>query len=325
MIIVTGGAGFIGSAVIWALNERGIDDILVVDSLDHDEKEHNLAPLQYRQIVDGATFREQLQQGLYDISGVEAVIHEGAITSTTEQNWTLLEDVNIAFSQEVIRWCVDREVRCVYVSSGAVYGDGSHGYSDDPGLFDVLEPLNLYGKSKLLVDIWARDAGYLDTVVGLRYFNVFGPNEWHKGDMRSVVVKKYEQLQRDGVVELFRSYRDDIRDGEQMRDFVYVKDAVAATLHFIDHPDRAGIYNIGTGVERTWNDVAHAMFAAAEKEPNIRYIPMPESLRQQYQYSTCADVARLRSAGFVAPFLSLEDAIRDYAQVYLEPHHHLGE
>ncbi len=331
MIIVTGGAGFIGSGLIWGLNKRGEEDILVVDSVDHKEKEHNLAALKYEERMDGKEFREELLAGGLDNKGVSAVLHMGAISSTTEQSWGKLENVNVAFSQEIIRWCADKGVRCVYASSGATYGDGGGGYGDDHELFDDLKPLNLYGQSKLMVDIWARDGGYLQEVVGLRYFNVFGPNEYHKGHMRSVVVKKFEQLEREGVIELFKSNDPRYADGEQKRDFLYVKDAVAATLHFLDRPDEAGVFNIGTGEARTWNDVAAAMLEALGKDPaaslraNVRYVDIPSELAEQYQNYTQADITKLRVAGFSQKMISLEEAVKDYVQNYLLNHLHLGE
>jgi ADP-L-glycero-D-manno-heptose 6-epimerase len=325
MIIVTGGTGFIGSAVVWALNKRGDNDIVIVDWLDHPEKEHNVAPLRYEKLIGGDEFREQLVQGDFDEANVSAVIHLGAISSTAEQDWSKLQDNNVDFSQEVIRWCVDRGVRCVYASSGAVYGKGEAGYSDDTELFERLAPLNLYGKSKLMVDIWVRDGGYLDQVAGLRYFNVFGPNEYHKEHMRSVIAKKFEEVRGRSVIELFASDNPEYKDGEQMRDFLYVTDAVAATLHFVDTPDAAGIFNVGTGAARTWNDVATAMFAALGKKPDIRYIEMPVELAEQYQYFTQADTTRLKGAGFSQKMVSLEDAVSDYVGNYLAPHRHLGE
>jgi ADP-L-glycero-D-manno-heptose 6-epimerase len=325
MIIVTGGTGFIGSAAVWALNERGRDDILIVDYLDHPEKEHNVAPLRYEQLIGGDAFRKQLQEGDFNDRGVEAIIHLGAISSTTETDWEKLKDNNIEFSQEVIRWCVDRDVRCVYASSGAVYGGGEKGYSDEPELFEQLAPLNLYGKSKLAVDIWARDAGYLDRVVGLRYFNVFGPNEYHKEHMRSVIAKKFDEVHERGVIELFASDNPHYKDGEQQRDFLYITDAVAATLHFLDEPSAHGVFNIGTGGARTWNDVAKAMFAALDRKPNIRYIDLPAQLRGKYQYFTQADTARLKDSGFSLKMKRLEDATADYIKNYLVPHRHLGE
>jgi ADP-L-glycero-D-manno-heptose 6-epimerase len=325
MVIVTGGTGFIGSAVVWALNQRGENDILIVDFLDHAEKEHNVAPLTYERLIGGDEFRDGLAAGDFDNKNVSAIIHLGAISSTTEQDWEKLQHNNVDFSQEVIRWCADHGVRCDYASSGAVYGAGEAGYSDEHGLFEKLVPLNLYGKSKLLVDIWARDAGYLDQVVGLRYFNVFGPNEYHKDHMRSVVVKKFDELQEKGSIELFASGNPEYKDGEQMRDFLYVTDAVAATLHFVDTPGENGVFNVGTGKARTWNDVAGAMFAALNKEPDIRYIDMPKELAKQYQYFTQADIGKLKSAGFSQSMVGLEEAVGDYVKNYLVPHKHLGE
>jgi ADP-L-glycero-D-manno-heptose 6-epimerase len=322
MIIITGGAGFIGSALVGALNKRGRSDLLVVDRLDHDEKEHNLSALKYEQLIDGTDFRKGLREGLFDQKKVEAVFHLAAITSTTERDWALFEDVNINFSQEVVRWCVDRAVRCVYISSGATYGDGSEGYSDDHDLFDRLKPLNDYGRSKLLVDIWARDGGYLNQVAGIRYFNVFGPNEYHKGAMRSVIAKKFEQMQKDGVIELFRSNNEKFGDGEQMRDFIYVKDAVDATLHFLDNKQACGVFNVGTGVARTWNDVAKAMFNAAGKKVEIKYIDLPAELKGQYQDFTQAEITKLRGVGFQKSFMTIEEAIGDYVKNYLMEHAH---
>ena len=331
MIVVTGGAGFIGSGLVWGLNRRGVNDILIVDEASHQEQEHNLAALKYEAVIDGDSFREKLAQDFFDEGEIEAVLHMGAISSTTEESWEKLEDVNIAFAQEVIRWCADRKVRCIYASSGATYGAGRQGYSDQHEMFDSLKPLNLYGKSKLMVDIWARDGGYLQEIVGLRYFNVFGPNEYHKGYMRSVVVKKFEQLKQEGVIELFKSNNSQYADGEQKRDFLYVKDAVAATLHFVDNPGEAGVFNIGTGEARTWNDVAAAMFAALGKDGatsprgNVRYIDLPPELMRQYQNYTQADISKLRAAGFSQKMISLEEAVKDYVQNYLLNHLHLGE
>lgn len=331
MIIVTGGAGFIGSGLVWGLNKRGKEDILVVDSVDHKEKEHNLAVLKYEALISGKDLRAKLAEDYFDDGEIEAILHMGAISSTTEQNWKKLSDVNIAFSQEIIRWCADRGVRCVYASSGATYGDGRGGYSDDHELFDDLKPLNLYGKSKLMLDIWARDGGYLQDVVGLRYFNVFGPNEYHKGHMRSVVAKKFEQLKQDGTVELFKSNSPQYADGEQKRDFLYVKDAVAATLYFLDNPRGAGVFNVGTGEARTWNDMAAAMLAALGKDgvsslrANVGYVDIPPELAEQYQNYTQADITKLRAAGFSQKMISLEEAVKDYVQNYLLNHSHLGE
>lgn len=326
MIIVTGGAGLIGSATVWALNERGRDDIVIVDDIDHDEKEHNVGHLTYDQLIGIADFRSQLLSGEWDNADVEAIIHLGACSSTTEQNWDYLLDNNVEYTKDVIRWCADHAVRCVYASSAATYGNGENGYDDHHSLFDTLTPLNLYGKSKLLVDIWARDGGYLDRAVGLRYFNVFGPNEWHKGSMRSVVAVKYPELAAGKPITLFKSYKEGYGDGEQKRDFVYVKDAVRATLFFIDNPEPVGVFNVGMGVARTWLDLARAMFAALGKPEHIEFIPMPDNLKNQYQYFTQANIQKLIAAGFnTTSNYSLEAAVQEYIQDHLEPHCHLGE
>ncbi len=333
MIIITGGAGFIGSALVWALNKRGEENIIIVDEVDHDEKENNIGHLKYEERIGIKDFRERLLQGEFNEKGVQAILHMGACSDTTETDWEYLKDNNAEYSKDVIRWCVDRSVRCIYASSGATYGDGSKGYSDEHELFDDLEPLNLYGKSKLLVDIWTRDAGYLDQVVGLRYFNVFGPNEYHKEHMRSVIAKRYPEIAAGQPMRLFKSNTPELADGEQKRDFIYVKDAVAATLFFLDTPDIGGVFNVGTGQARTWNDVAKAMFTALGRKPYIEYIDMPENLRGQYQNLTQADISKLAAVGY-GPSTSLrinhstmklEDAINEYVTKYLIPNRHLGE
>ncbi len=326
MIIVTGAAGFIGSATVWALNERGREDILLVDDVDHDEKEHNIGHLKYEQMVGIKEFRTQLLAGEFDSKGIEAIIHLGACSATTETNWEYLEDNNVEYTKDVIRWCQTHSVRCIYASSAATYGNGELGYDDDHDLFESLVPLNLYGKSKLLVDIWARDGKFLDQAVGLRYFNVFGPNEWHKEAMMSVIAKKYPDVAAGKPMGLFKSYNKEYGDGEQKRDFVYVKDAVRATLFFLENEQFGGVYNVGTGVARSWLDVARAMFAACGIAENIEFIDMPDELRSQYQYFTQADCKKLEGTGFdTSQNHSLEHAITEYVQDYLAPHRHLGE
>ncbi len=325
-VVVTGGAGFIGSATVAELNNRGIEDIIIVDDVDHEEKEHNIGHLRHDRLIGIAEFREQLLAGDFDSEGIDAIIHLGACSATTETNWEYLLDNNVEYTKDIIRWCQTRGVRCVYASSAATYGNGEKGYSDEHKLFDELMPLNLYGKSKLLVDIWARDGGYLNEAAGLRYFNVFGPNEWHKEDMRSVVAKKYPEIADGKPMTLFKSYEEGYKDGEQKRDFLYVKDAVRATLFFVDHADIGGVYNIGTGIARTWLDVARAMFAAANLEEKIEFIDMPDMLKNQYQYFTQADTKKLEIAGFDASEnYTLEKAVTEYIQRYLAPHTHLGE
>ena len=324
MIIVTGGTGFIGSAIVWGLNERGIEDVLVVDKVADEAQMRNLKPLSYSEVISGEEFREKLSSGYFDDKEVEGIIHLGAISSTLVQDWDKFQDANVDFSKEIIEWCVKHNVRCVYASSGATYGDGSHGYDDSHEGFDILEPLNPYGKSKLIVDMWARDEGYLDSVVGLRYFNVFGPNEYHKGDMRSVVAKKFPDASEGKSIKLFKSYDKEYEDGGQMRDFVYVKDVVDVTLFFLENPEIGGVFNVGTGIARSWNDVARALFSAVDKKENIEYIDMPVELQSQYQNFTQADISKLRSVGYDTEMTTLEDAISDYVLHYLVGNTYLG-
>lgn len=324
MIIVTGGAGFIGSVIVAELNARGHEDILVVDNVDHEQKELNLKPLRFIEVVPIAEFRSQLNQGSYDQAGVSGILHLGACSDTTEHNWDYLQDNNVDYSKELIRWSSKHDVRCIYASSAATYGDGALGFSDDHALFDDFVPLNPYGKSKLLVDIWARDEGLLEQAAGIRYFNVFGPNEWHKGGMRSVVNKKFPDIRDDQPFTLFKSYHPEYPDGGQERDFIYVKDAVDISLWLLDNSTANGVFNVGTGIARTWNDLARAMFKALGKPEKIAYIDMPDGLRDQYQYHTKADISKLRSAGYNKPFTSLEDAIEDYIREHLLPNRHLG-
>lgn len=325
MIIVTGGAGFIGSVVVAALNQRGHDDILIVDQVNHPRKERNLQPLNYKRMLGIGEFQSALLTGELDNAEIGGVIHLGACSDTSEHDWTYLRENNVEYSKTIIRWCLDRSIRCVYASSAATYGDGELGFDDAHDLFDRLTPLNPYGKSKLLVDIWARNEGLLDRVAGIRYFNVFGPNEWHKGSMRSVINKKYPDIRDIGSISLFKSCHPDYGHGDQERDFIYVKDAVEMTLWLFECPEINGVFNVGTGRARTWNDVANAMFAAVGKTPQIEYVDMPEDLAKQYQYHTEARMAKIMQAGYDRELTSLEDSIADYVQNYLAPDRHYGE
>ncbi len=323
MIIVTGGAGFIGSAIVAGLNSRGIDDIVIVDILGSDEKWKNLRRLRFADYVEADDFLEMLTAGKIDWP-VEVIFHMGACSDTTERNASYMIQNNYDFSKLLANWATGRGLRFIYASSAATYGDGSEGFSDDEAGLDKLQPLNIYGYSKQMFDLWAIRAGLLKRIVGLKYFNVFGPNEYHKGEMRSFVVKAFEQINAAGKVGLFKSHRSDYADGEQKRDFLYIKDAVDMTLFFLDNRKIAGIFNIGTGQARTWNDLANATFAAMNKEPNIEYIPMPEKLRDKYQYFTQADITKLGTAGYDKEQTSLEDAIKDYVQNYLQKDEYLS-
>jgi len=317
MIIVTGGAGFIGSTLIAALNKRQITDILVVDELGTDQKWKNLRNLSFADYVEKDDFLEMVIEDKLD-SSVESVFHLGACSDTTETNASFLIKNNYEYSKLLAQWATDAGVRFIYASSAATYGDGSAGFSDDQEKMENLKPLNIYGYSKHLFDLWVRRAGLLKKLVGLKYFNVYGPNEYHKADMRSFVIKAFEQINATGKVRLFKSYKPEYADGEQKRDFIYVKDAVDMTLFFYDNPKINGLFNIGTGKARSWNDLVKAVFAAMGKKPNIEYIDMPESIRDQYQYFTEADITNLRKAGYDKEITTLEDAIKDYVRNYLQ-------
>lgn len=310
--IVTGAAGFIGSNIVATLNERGEDNILAVDILGKDEKWKNLVGLRYSDYIEGDAFRLALQQDT--LAKVDAVFHMGACSATTETDASYLVDNNYRFTRELCEWCLRNEVRFIYASSGATYGDGSLGYSDDDEMTWKLKPLNMYGYSKHMFDLWALRNNLQNEIVGLKFFNVYGPREDHKGDMRSVVHKAFGQIRDAGSVKLFKSYRPDYKDGEQVRDFVYVKDAVEVCLHFARNRRASGIFNVGTGTCRTWLDLARATFAALGKEPHIEFIDMPESLRAKYQYRTEADIRKLRAVGYTGAMTTLEAGISDYAQ-----------
>lgn len=314
-VIVTGGAGFIGSNLVKALNDRGVTDILVVDHLDKPGKRRNLELIRFREYADKAEFRQQLRAG--KVPDARAVFHMGACSSTTETDEAYLDDNNYRYTRELCEWCLRMGARFIYASSAATYGDGSRGYSDGDSVTPTLQPLNGYGKSKLKFDLWALTSGAIQRVAGLKYFNVYGPGEDHKGAMRSMVNKAYGQIRQSGECGLFKSYRPDYRDGEQDRDFIYVSDAVAATLFFYDRPEICGLYNCGTGIARTWLDLARALFAAMNRPAKIRFIEMPEEIREKYQYHTQADMTKLRRAGYAAPFLSIEEGVRRYVEDYL--------
>ena len=321
-VLVTGGAGFIGSALVWALNRRGCERIVVCDRLGTDEKWRNLTPLRFADYVEADDLLPRLQNGA--LGKFDLILHMGACSSTTERDAGFLIRNNYEFTKDLATWALARtarrqKTRFVHASSAATYGDGSAGMDDDDSQLDKLRPLNMYGCSKHLFDLHARRAGFLDRIAGLKYFNVFGPNEEHKGDMRSLVHKSFGQVRETGAIRLFKSHRSGYRDGEQKRDFLYVKDAVAMTLHLAATPKANGLFNIGSGQARTWNDLANAVFAALKRKPNIQFIEMPEAIRDKYQYFTQANLARLRAAGYTAPVTSLEDAVTDYVRNYLVP------
>jgi ADP-L-glycero-D-manno-heptose 6-epimerase len=310
-IVVTGAGGFIGRNIAAELNARGHDDLLLVDYLGKEEKWRNLRGLDFEDILNPAAFLERLESG--KLSDIDAIIHMGACSATTERDADYLVENNYRYTRTLCEWSLIQKVRFIYASSAATYGDGSKGYSDTTPLED-LRPLNMYGYSKQMFDLWAQKHGHFDRIAGLKYFNVYGPYEDHKGDMRSMVHKAWGQIRQTGKVKLFKSYKPEYGDGEQMRDFVYVKDAVKATLHFLDHRETSGLFNCGTGKARSWKDLMNAVFTAMQVKPDIEFIEMPEILRGKYQYFTEADMTKFRKAAYATPFTSLEDAVLDYVK-----------
>ena len=324
MYIVTGGAGLIGSAVVAALNARGINDILVVDHLGTSDKWKNLAPLAYDDYLEKDVFREKLLKGEFG-SAVEGVFHLGACSSTTERDASYLIDNNFRYTAELAEFCVSKGIRMVYASSCATYGDGSKGYVDDDDRIEKLRPMNMYGYSKQMFDLYAKKRNWLKQLVGCKFSNVYGPNERHKGEMRSVVLRAFEQITADGKLRLFKSYKKEYADGESMRDFLYVKDAVDMVLHLFGCSRANGLFNIGSGKAETWNSLGKAVFDALGKEVNIEYIDMPEHLKDRYQYYTKAEMDKFYSTGYDREIFSLQEAVRDYVVNYLLPGKYLGD
>lgn len=315
MYIVTGGAGFIGSALIWKLNQEGVDDILVVDSLGAGEKWRNLVNRRYADYLHKTTFLQMLQRGAFE--NVDAILHMGACSSTTEQDAEYLMENNYRYTKVLAEHCLRNRIRFIYASSAATYGDGSLGFDDDPAGLDGLKPMNMYGYSKHLFDLWALRNNHLARMVGLKFFNVFGPNEYHKGDMMSVVRKAFAQITETGRLRLFKSHRPDYAHGEQKRDFIYVKDCAGVVWWLLEHPEVNGIYNLGRGRAQSWNELAAAVFTAMGRPVAVEYIDMPEALREKYQYFTQARLDRLTSAGCPAQFADLGAAVADYVRNYL--------
>lgn len=342
-IIVTGGAGFIGSAVVWRLNELGYDDILVVDRMDETDKWKNLVPLKFADYIGADDFIGEIEE----FNDYDCVFHLGACSSTTETDSEYMFRNNFEYTKIVASWAVLNDIRFIYASSAATYGDGSAGMADGIDGLDKLRPLNIYGYSKHIFDQFAARQGLFDYIVGLKYFNVFGPNENHKGDMRSLVNKAFEQIRETGRLKLFKSHNPIYADGEFGRDFVYIKDAVDMTVHFIEAKaltdvraknkgvqntrkgrrawNNGGLYNVGSGRMNTWNALADAIFKALDLPRNVEFVDMPEHLRPRYQYHTQADLARIRAAGYTAETTQLDVAVADYVQNYLIPGRHLGD
>lgn len=323
MIIVTGGAGFIGSAIVWRLNELGTDKIIIVDELGTDEKWKNLVGLKFEEFVHKQDFIDHIRNEKI-LFKIDAILHLGANSSTTEKDADHLMTNNYRYTENLARFCLKNDVRFIYASSAATYGDGENGFDDDEKKLETLRPLNMYGYSKQLFDLWAKRHGAFNKIVGLKYFNVYGPNEYHKGDMRSVVHKAFEQIRETGKVRLFKSRKPEFKDGEQMRDFVYIKDAVDMTLYFLNKKDKNGLFNVGAGKARTWNDLVTALFKALDKEVSIEYIDLPDTIADKYQYFTEANLDKIKGTGYNSPVTSLEDGVTDYVKNYLLKNSYLG-
>ena len=323
MIVVTGAAGFIGSAIVWRLNTHGKEDIVIVDELGMEEKWKNLVALKYSDFIHKDDFIAMILDDEVPFS-IDSLIHMGANSSTTEMNADHLLFNNYEYTKELAKYSIKNDIRFIYASSAATYGDGSLGFDDDESRLETLRPLNMYGYSKQMFDLWAKRQGILNKIAGLKYFNVFGPNEYHKGDMRSVAHKAFGQINDTGKLRLFKSHNPKYKDGEQLRDFVYIKDAVDMTLFFLEHKDKNGIYNIGAGKARTWNDLAKAIFNALNKPLNIEYFDPPKQLEEKYQYFTEANLDKLKKAGYNKPLASLEEGVSDYIKNYLLKVKYLG-
>lgn len=319
MIIVTGGAGFIGSAFVWKLNQQGIDNIILVDHLGSDDKWKNLVNRRFTDFLHKDDFIKIVQEDKEPWK-VRAVIHMGACSSTTERDADYLWKNNYLYSRMLAQWSLRHGIRFIYASSAATYGDGSVGFSDDHETIDSLKPINMYGYSKHVFDLWVLKSKLENKMTGIKFFNVFGPNEYHKGDMTSVIYKAFNQIRETGKVRLFKSYKKEYPHGGQLRDFVYVKDCVDVMWWFLNNPDANGIYNLGTGKARTWKDLIKAVYAAMERKTNIQFIEMPESIRNQYQNFTEAQMNKLKAAGCAVNFAPLEETVRDYVVNYLRNH-----
>ncbi|WP_242922297.1 ADP-glyceromanno-heptose 6-epimerase [Pontibacter liquoris] len=317
MIVVTGAAGFIASCLVSKLNEANFNDIVVVDNFSVAKKENNLAGKKIKEFVDRDTFFEWLDE---NYEGVEFIFHLGARTDTTEMNKDVFDLLNLNYSKKVWNACCEYQIPLVYASSAATYGSGTLGYDDDETLVPLLKPLNPYGESKNDFDIWALEQTAKPFFwAGLKFFNVYGPNEYHKGRMASVIFHAFNQINEKGRLTLFRSHNPDFADGEQMRDFIYVKDVVEVCLFLMRHRRDSGIYNLGSGQARTFLALAFNTFEAMGVTPDIDFIDTPESIRDTYQYFTEANMAKLRAIGYDKPFYTLEEGVKDYVQHYLLP------
>ncbi len=317
-IIVTGAAGFIGSCMVEYLNEHGFANLILVDEFNREAKQPNFSGKKFTKQVE----REELFTWLYnDKPQIDFVIHLGARTDTTEFDYSIHQHLNVEYSQQIWNYCTLNNVPLIYASSAATYGDGEMGYKDEHALCHQLKPLNPYGISKNEFDKWVlHQNDHPPFWVGLKFFNVYGPNEYHKGRMASVIFHAFNQIQQNGTMKLFRSHKEGFKDGEQLRDFVYVKDVVSVIAWLMEQQPASAIYNLGTGKARSFHDLVAATFKALDLETKIEFIDMPEDIRDKYQYFTEADMQKLRHAGYNRSFASLEDGVSDYVKNYLVGH-----
>src|ERR1700722_6081690 len=314
-IVVTGAAGFIGSCLVGLLNQQGFSDLILVDEFDRSDKVPNLEGKAFSAVVERDVFFAWLEENR---PVIRAFYHIGARTDTTEFDYSVHERLNVVYSKKVWEYCVKEGIPLVYASSAATYGAGENGYDDRHELVGELKPLNAYGISKNEFDKWAlQQSGQPPFWAGLKFFNVYGPNEYHKGRMASVIFHSYHQIRKDGLVKLLKSHRPDYGDGQQLRDFVYVKDVIGVCYWLMQHRPASGLYNLGTGKARTFKDLVKATFAGLDQPANIRYIDMPEDIRDKYQYFTEANMQKLRAAGYNEKFYSLEEGVGDYVRNYL--------
>jgi len=313
--VITGGMGFIGSAVVWEMNNSGIDNLIIVDSPSTNNSWKNLVNIRFADIIDKNTFIKKIEENKINYL-IEGIIHMGACADTTENRVDYLLENNFQYTKKLATWAINNNCRFLYASSAATYGNGPD-FADDEEKIYLLKPLNIYGYSKHLFDIWAYRNNLLKQIAGIKFFNVFGPNEYHKGEMRSVIHKKFYEIMETGKANLFKSYKPQYKDGEQKRDFIYIKDAVKIIMFIYKNKSINGIFNAGTGIARSFNDIAKTIFSILGKKENIQYIDMPENIRNSYQYFTQADVKKIRNAGYKETFLSLEESIQDYIKNYL--------
>lgn len=318
MIVVTGAAGFIGSCLVSKLNQSGLNDLILVDDFSNSEKNKNLDHKKFIQQIERSDFFDWLEM---ENPKIDFIFHIGARTDTTEFDHRIFDELNVTYSRKIWNHCVTNSIPLVYASSAATYGLGEFGYSDNHELISKLVPLNPYGESKNEFDKWVLDQKVTPPFwAGLKFFNVYGPNEYHKGRMASVIFHAFNQIKDKGSVKLFRSHNPNYKDGEQLRDFIYVKDLIEVCLFLMQNKPISGIYNLGSGKARTFLDLVSNTFKSLDLNPNIEFIDTPEDIRDKYQYFTEADMTKLKAAGYTKPFHSLEEGVHDYVRNYLSTH-----